>query len=184
MECSSSTDKDTVPQPRLALYIKGPGLPNVSSISPSYNAHYAHTDLSRITTELLVGVGMAQRLCNGLPCNDLRFDSRWGRCKNQTYGGMVSKWHGCRWDVKHNQPTNITLGNNGLFTDGWCNNFTLNSTTFLNYFSSLRTGDMSRSYEKGLSCKRHLVGENEQELCYLSQEEITRWQHWYIAPCP
>ena len=83
-----------------------------------------------------------------------------------------------------NQPTNITLGNTGIFTDGWCNNFTLNSTTFLNYFSSLRTGDMSRCYEKGLSCKRHLVGENEQELCYLSQEEITRWQHWYIAPCP
>ena len=26
---------------------------------------------------------MAQRLCNGLPRNDLGFDSRWGRCTNR-----------------------------------------------------------------------------------------------------
>ena len=28
-------------------------------------------------------VGVAQRLCNGLPRNDPGFDSRWGRCKNR-----------------------------------------------------------------------------------------------------
>ena len=31
----------------------------------------------------LAGAGMAQQLCNGLPRNDLGFDSQWGRCKNQ-----------------------------------------------------------------------------------------------------
>ena len=31
----------------------------------------------------LVGAGVAQRLCNGLPCNDMGFDYRWGRCKNR-----------------------------------------------------------------------------------------------------
>ena len=42
------------------------------------------------------------------------FDSRWERCKNRASrplqgtvnGGAVSKWPRCRWDVKHNQPTN------------------------------------------------------------------------------
>ena len=40
------------------------------------------------------------------------FDSRWEQCKNrgsrpsQVNGGAVSKWLRCRWDVKHNQPTN------------------------------------------------------------------------------
>ena len=31
----------------------------------------------------MCGAGMAQRLCNGMPCNDPGFDSRWGRCTNQ-----------------------------------------------------------------------------------------------------
>ena len=31
----------------------------------------------------LVGAGVAQRLCNGLPCNDMGFNYRWGRCKNR-----------------------------------------------------------------------------------------------------
>ena len=42
------------------------------------------------------------------------FDSWWERCKKwasfpsqgAVNGGAVSKWPCCRWDVKHNQPTN------------------------------------------------------------------------------
>ena len=61
----------------------------------------------------LSGAGMAQQLCNGLPHDDPRFDSRWERCKNRASrpsqgtinGGTVSKWPCCLWDAKHNQPT-------------------------------------------------------------------------------
>ena len=42
------------------------------------------------------------------------FDSWWGQCKNRAsrpshgtvYGVAVSKCPLCRWDVKHNKPTN------------------------------------------------------------------------------
>ena len=45
------------------------------------------------------GAGVAQRLCNGLPCDDLGFDSRSERCINRAScplqgtvnGGAVSK---------------------------------------------------------------------------------------------
>ena len=58
--------------------------------------------------------GVAHRLCNGLPRNDQGFASWWVRCKNRpsrpsqgtVNGGAVSKCPSCRWDVKHNQPTN------------------------------------------------------------------------------
>ena len=29
------------------------------------------------------GAGVAQRYCNGLPCDGPGFDARWGRCKNR-----------------------------------------------------------------------------------------------------
>ena len=54
--------------------------------------------------------GCAVKLaCNGLP--------RWGQCKNRASrpsqgtvnGGAISKCPRCRWDIKHNQPTNQNL---------------------------------------------------------------------------
>ena len=56
--------------------------------------------------------GLAQRFCNGLPCNNSGFDSWWGRCKNwasrpsqgTVNGCSVSKWPHCRWLNTTNQP--------------------------------------------------------------------------------
>ena len=31
------------------------------------------------------GAGVAQRLCNALPCDGPGFDSRWEQCKNRTH---------------------------------------------------------------------------------------------------
>ena len=65
------------------------------------------------------GACVAQRWCNGLPCDVPGFNSRSERCiyrasrpsQGTVNGGAVSKWPRCRWDVKHNQPTNVNYTN-------------------------------------------------------------------------
>ena len=72
--------------------------------------------------------GVAQRLWNGLPRNDPGFDFPWGHYKNRTScpsqgtvnGDAVSKWHRCRWDVKHNQPTNQPKLGSGSKVESMC----------------------------------------------------------------
>ena len=72
--------------------------------------------------------GVAQRLWNGLPRNDPGFDFPWGHYKNRTScpsqgtvnGDAVSKWHRCRWDVKHTQPTNQPKLGGGSKVESMC----------------------------------------------------------------
>ena len=61
------------------------------------------------------GACVVQRQRNGLPCDGPGFNSRSEWCiyrasrpsQGRVNGGAVSKCPRCRWDVKHNQPTNI-----------------------------------------------------------------------------
>ena len=55
------------------------------------------------------------------------------------------------------------MGDTGLFIGGWRIDFTYDYIVqlFWRYlFFRLLDLDMQRDYEKGLLCKRHLVGEN------------------------
>ena len=62
------------------------------------------------------GAGVAQRFCNGLPCDNLGFDSQWEQCKNRASrpsqgtvnGGAVSKWVDGTLNI-NNQPTYLNV---------------------------------------------------------------------------